>query len=97
MTDAETAQPEMQKRTTPSMSVKVYAPFQVYFEGEATSLSAVNDAGPFDILPRHKNFLCMLVPCNMTIRPVDGPERTVKIHRALMHVKENTVVVFMDV
>ena len=77
--------------------MKVYAPFQVYFEGEATSISAVNDTGPFDILPRHKNFLCMLVPCAMTIRPLEGPERTVKIHRALLHVKEDTIVVFMDV
>lgn len=97
MTDAEAARAEAPKRTMPSISVKVYAPFQVYFEGEATSISAVNDTGPFDILPRHKNFLCMLVPCTMTIRPLEGPERTVKIHRALLHVKEDTIVVFMDV
>jgi len=26
----------------PKMAIKVYAPFQVYFEGEALSLTAVN-------------------------------------------------------
>lgn len=81
----------------PTMSVKVYAPFQVYFEGEALSVSAVNGTGPFDILPRHRNFLCMLVPCMLTVQPVDGPVRSIKIHRALMHVKADSVAVFMDV
>lgn len=81
----------------PSMSVKVYAPFQVYFEGEALSVSAVNATGPFDILPKHRNFLCMLVPCTLSVQPLDGPVKKIKVHRALMHVKSDRVVVFMDV
>ena len=81
----------------PTMAVKVYAPFQVYFEGEAYSVSAVNATGPFDILPHHHNFLCMLVPCDLVIKPAQGDKRTIKIHRALMHVKADSVVVFMDV
>ena len=81
----------------PKMAVKVYAPFQVYFEGEAYSVSAQNAVGPFDILPKHRNFLCMLVPCELTVQPVKGNKRTIKIHRALMHVKADSVVVFMDV
>ncbi len=81
----------------PTMAVKVYAPFQVYFEGEAYSVSAVNDTGPFDILPHHHNFLCMLVPCNLVITPAEGTQKTIKVHRALMHVKADRVVVFMDV
>ncbi len=81
----------------PAMAVKVYAPFQVYFEGEAYSVSAVNATGPFDILPRHHNFLCMLVPCQLAIQPVEGDKKIIKVHRALMHVKSDRVVVFMDV
>lgn len=81
----------------PKMAVKVYAPFKVYFEGDAYSVSAVNDVGPFDILPRHHNFLCMLVPCNLKIYPVEGEVKTIKIHRALMHVKADYVAVFVDV
>lgn len=88
---------DIAKVNTKKMAVKVYAPFNVYFEGEATSVSAENATGPFDILPEHHNFLCMLVPCNMLIQAIDGRTRTVKIHRALMHVKANSVVVFMDV
>lgn len=80
----------------PVMSVKVYAPFKVYFEGDAYSISAVNATGPFDILPRHHNFLCMLVPCTIRVKGTKG-EKLIKAHRALMHVKADRIVVFMDV
>lgn len=94
---AEPEQPAPKSNGKPTMAVKVYAPFQVYFEGEAYSVSAVNATGPFDILPRHHNFLCMLVPCSLVIKPVEGDAKTIKVHRALMHVKADSVVVFMDV
>lgn len=81
----------------PTIAAKVYAPFQVYFEGEAYSISAVNAVGPFDILPGHRNFLCMLVPCDITITTPDKGQKTVKINRALMRVHANSVDVFVDV
>ncbi|MCU1441836.1 MAG: atpC [Rhodoglobus sp.] len=80
----------------PTMAVKIYAPFQVYFEGEARSLSAVNATGPFDILPHHHNFLCMLVPGVITVQTLDG-SKDIKVNRALMHVKSDKVSVFVDV
>lgn len=98
--NTETAEPESAAKSNgkPTMSVKVYAPFQIYFEGEAYSVSAVNATGPFDILPKHKNFLCMLVPCNLTVHATASDTvKTVKIHRALMHVRADSVDVFMDV
>lgn len=80
----------------PTIAVKVYAPFKIYFEGDAYSISAVNEVGPFDVLPRHHNFLCMLVPSNLIIQTPAG-QQIVKVSRALMHVKADRVVVFMDV
>lgn len=103
MTDESSAvvanEPEQPSKSNskPTMAVKVYAPFQVYFEGEAYSVSAVNATGPFDILPRHHNFLCMLVPCELVVTPVEGNPKTIKIRRALMHVKADRVAVFVDV
>ena len=94
--DEAAQEPHVQKGGKPTMSVKVYAPFKVYFEGEAFSVSAVNATGPFDILPHHHNFLCMLVPCTLTVTSTSGV-KTVKISRALMHVKADSVNVFMDV
>ncbi|MEO8691632.1 MAG: hypothetical protein ABI397_02495 [Candidatus Saccharimonas sp.] len=80
----------------PMMAVKVYAPFKVYFDGDAYSVSAINDTGPFDILPKHHNFLCMLVPCVLTVESPTGQTK-VKVSRALMHVKADRVAVFMNV
>lgn len=81
---------------TPSIDIKVYAPFKVYYEGKGYSISAVNETGPFDILPHHHNFLCMLVPGNLIIEAPEG-RKVIKISRALMHVKADRVVVFVDV
>lgn len=92
----EVADPATKHDGRPTMEVKVYAPFQVYFEGNAFSVSAVNATGPFDVLPQHHNFLSMLVPCTLTIQSPDGVQN-IKINRALMNVKANRVVVFVDV
>lgn len=80
----------------PTMAVKIYAPFKVYFEGNAYSVSAINETGPFDVLPHHHNFLCMLVPSTIRVQGVDGLKE-IKIARALMHVKADYVAVFVDV
>ncbi len=96
-TDEQLAEAASSDNGKPHMAVKVYAPFKVYFEGDAFSVSAVNETGPFDILPHHHNFLCMLVPCKLKIKTVTGEEKEIKIHRALMHVKSDRVVVFVDV
>jgi len=95
-TEPEADQPVVKPSGKPTIEVKIYAPFKVYFEGDAYSLSAVNATGPFDILPKHHNFLCMLVPCTITVQSPKGPQN-IKVSRALMHVKANRVVVFMDV
>jgi len=104
MADAETPAAPLEEQALakaahsdkPTIAIKVYAPFKLYFEGEGYSVSAVNETGPFDVLPRHHNFLCMLVPCNLVIQTPEG-EQVIKINRALMHVKADRVVVFVDV
>lgn len=98
-TDKAKVQPEQEAteaRADGTMHVKIYAPFQVYYEGEAASVSAENATGPFDILPKHHNFMCMLVPCIIRVATPKGVKE-VPAHRALMHVKADKVVVFMDV
>jgi F0F1-type ATP synthase epsilon subunit len=81
------------------MIVKVYAPFRNYFEGPAASISAVNDTGPFDILPGHHKFLTLLSACELDIRSdIDKSSADkIKIDKGIMFVKEDRVVVFLDV
>lgn len=78
------------------MHVKVYAPFKTYYDGDAVSISASNDTGPFDILPRHHNFMTLLSPCDVIVRSEKSEEK-ISISRGIMHVKKDEVVVFLDV
>lgn len=80
-----------------TLQVKIYSPFKVYYEGPANSLSAVNQTGPFDILPQHKNFMSLLVPCNIVVRRPPNPDVVLPIERGVLHVKANKVTVFLDV
>ena len=79
------------------MRIKVYSPFKTYFDGEGLSISAANATGPFDILPRHHNFLTLLSTGEIMIRVVQGDEQKIRISGGLMHVKADKVTVFLDV
>lgn len=79
-----------------TMYVKIYAPFKVYFDGQAESVTAVNDTGTFDILPKHHNFMTLLNTGNVIVRSERGEEK-IGITRGVMHVKADQVVVFLDV
>ena len=80
-----------------SMQVKVYSPFNDYYEGSAFSLSAENATGPFDILPKHHNFISLLSACEIIVRTVNKGEQRIRISGGLMHVKADKVIVFLDV
>lgn len=84
------------KKGPKNLRVKVHSPFKVYFEGEAQSVSAENNTGPFDILPEHHNFITLLGSCDLIIRGKED-EKRIKIARGIMHVKEDYVNVFLDV
>lgn len=78
------------------MRVKIYSPYKVYFDGEAKSISAESATGPFDVLPRHHNFITLLEPCDAIVRTANG-EQTVRITGGVMHVKADDLVIFLDV
>lgn len=78
------------------MHVKIYAPFKVYFDGIAKSVTAVNGTGNFDILAQHHNFMTILDPCDIVIQTDKGEEK-IPIQKGVMHVKADEVVVFLDV
>jgi F-type H+-transporting ATPase subunit epsilon len=79
-----------------TMHVKVYSPFKTYFDGTAFSISAINRTGPFDILPKHHNFMTLLNPGDVVVR-TDYTEEHIRISRGVMHVKADEVIVFLDV
>jgi F0F1-type ATP synthase epsilon subunit len=83
----------------PAMRIKVYSPFKVYYDEESFSISGINATGPFDILPHHHNFMSLLEPCILTLRPANRApaEQKIRISGGLMHVKADKVTVFLNI
>lgn len=80
-----------------TMHVQVRSPFHEYYNDEAFSISAENATGPFDILPRHHNFITLLNPGELMIRTPQKKEQRIRISGGIMHVKADKVAVFLDV
>jgi len=80
----------------PVMHLKVYSPYKIYFDDEAHSISAENETGPFDILPKHHNFITLVSACNLTIETPKGAQN-LEIAGGLLHVKADEVVLFLNV
>ena len=82
---------------TGKLHVKVYSPFRTYYDDTAGSLSAVSQTGPFDILPQHHNFICLLEPCDVQVVTASGDKRTIKIAGGILHVRSNRATIMLDV
>lgn len=85
------------KPTPGLLRVKVYTPFKTFYEGDALSLSACNETGKFDILPTHHNFISMLIPCDVLVETPEKKIQTIPMARGLLHVKDDKLIIFMDV
>ena len=80
-----------------TMQVKVHSPFREYYAGLATSMTAENATGTFDILPQHHNFISLLLPCDLIIRTASAGELKLQISGGLCHVKADRTTVFLDI
>lgn len=85
------------KPTPGLLRVKIYTPFKTFYEGDARSVSATNETGIFDVLPTHHNFITMLLPCDVLVETPEKEVKTIPIARGLMHVKEDKLIIFLDV
>jgi F0F1-type ATP synthase epsilon subunit len=79
-----------------TLHVKVWSPFHVYYDDEARSISGVNGTGPFDILPRHRNFITLLSACDLVLQTREG-EIKIRISGGVMQVHRNAAMVFLEV
>ena len=76
--------------------IKIFSPYQTYYEGEAVSLSAANRTGPFDILAGHINFFSLLTGGTIVLNT--GYQRLeFPITRGIIRVSNNDVTLFADV
>jgi F0F1-type ATP synthase epsilon subunit len=79
------------------MRVKIYAPFKVYYDDDASSITASNRVGQFDVLPQHHYFISLLEPGDLIVRKDGQKDFVMPINLGIMHVKADMVRVFLDV
>lgn len=79
----------------PTIHVIARAPFKLYYDGPAYSLSAMNAVGKFDILPGHADFFSMLLPGEVYIE-VEGEPVVFTIANGIVTVRANEVQLFAN-
>ena len=68
----------------------------VVFRGDVDSITSFNDAGEFDVLAEHANFIS-LIQKGLIIRDMEGNIRKIDLSSALVRVRENFVEVYLGV
>lgn len=76
--------------------VKIFSPFEVFFEGEITALTAANGVGEFAILKNHANFITILPAGRVSVLTRFG-KREVDITRGILKVANNRAILFSNV
>ncbi len=71
------------------------APFEVYYEGEAQSVTATNRIGEFDVLPGHADFFSVLNPGEVIIE-AGGEPKKFEINNGIVTVRDNEVMLFVN-
>lgn len=79
------------------LQVKIISPKQVIFTGQALSVSSINSAGKFDILPEHANFLTMIEKMPIIIRQQDNKQVTYNFPLAIIFASSNRVNIYTDI
>jgi F0F1-type ATP synthase epsilon subunit len=82
--------------TSNRLNVKIFSPYQVFYQGSAVSVSGHNKTGPFDVLVNHGNFFSLLPEGIVTVNT--GFEAIqIQIGSGVMKVSNNTVELFANV
>ena len=76
--------------------VKIFSPYQTYYQGEAVSLSANNRTGPFDILPGHINFFSLITNGAVVVN-TGFQQLEFQLTRGVVRVNCDEVTLFADV
>jgi F0F1-type ATP synthase epsilon subunit len=71
------------------------APFHLYYDGPAESVSAKNAVGKFDVLPGHADFFSMLDPCEVVIE-TKSDQVVFSIQNGIITVRDNEVMLFVN-
>ncbi len=82
--------------TNEKLRVIARAPFKLYYEGEATSVSGSNKVGPFDILPGHADFFSVMIPGEIIIETGAAEPVKFDINNGIVTARDNEVMLFLN-
>ena len=66
----------------------------IKFEGEVRSVSSVNASGPFDVLPTHSNFIC-LIKRRLSIIAASGKKTEFNVDSGVIQVLKDKVNIYL--
>jgi F0F1-type ATP synthase epsilon subunit len=78
------------------LKVKVFSPYETYYEGDAVSISAINKTGPFDVLYGHASFFSLLLSGDVVVQ-TGKDEHRFPINHGVVKVTNNVVTLFVNV
>lgn len=80
---------------TQQLTVIARSPFNIYYEGPATAVSALNKVGQFDVLPGHADFFSVLKPGDVTVTTYADPV-SFSISNGIITVRDDQVMLFVN-
>ena len=66
------------------------------FQGQVEAVSSFNDMGPFDVLPRHANFISLIKQA-IILHLMDKTEKRIEVTSGVMKVRENNLEVYLGI
>ena len=81
----------------PLLKVQARAPFELYFAGEALSVSATNKVGRFDILPGHADFFSVINPDSDIVIGTDKEDININVSNGIVCAKDDEVLLFLNI
>lgn len=78
------------------LSVQVFTPKGVVWEGEAQAISSVNSQGPFDLLPEHAHFISLIEHHPITVVTASG-DQTFTFETAVIRLIDDRVTIYADI
>jgi F0F1-type ATP synthase epsilon subunit len=67
---------------------------EIFYQGEALTVSSQNRLGKFDVLPRHTNFITLIFN-NLTIITPEKKKISYQFERGVLEVRENKLNIFL--
>lgn len=82
-------------RNIPPIHLVIRQRQHIVFENDVTAVSSVNQKGPFDILALHADFIS-IIEKYVTIHHLNGQKERIPIEKALMHVEDEHVNIYLQ-